>query len=246
MINSTDERAKVPIYMTIKDDIYKKIKSGYYKINTIIPTEMELANIYNVSRPTIRQAISLLVSDGYLERKKRLGTIVCKNKIEQQFTYVIESFESEMQRKGLISKTKVLNFKCDIANSEISIALNIEEGSKIYKLTRLRYIENEPTIIVTTYIPENMFPNLLDIDFEKNSLYKIMSTMNNPVINIKRRLEVIKSDETTSELLNISENDPVFYFHSYGYTYNNITIEYSIAKYRGDMNSFVFNISNNN
>lgn len=246
MIYNNDEKDKLPLHIKIKDDIFKKIESGYYEVGEIIPTEMELAEFYKVSRPTVRQAISSLVAEGYLERKKRKGTIVCKKKINQEFTYKIESFESEMLRKGLLPKTKVLSFKCDIANLEVSNALEIDEGSNIYKLTRLRYIENEPVVIVTTYLSSEMFPSFSEVDFEKNSLYKVMLDLGSPVISIKRKLEVIKSDETTSDLLNIKENDPIFYFHSYGYTNNNVPVEYSISKYRGDMNSFIFNISNTN
>ena len=237
---------KQPLHIIIKNDIYKKIESGYYKIGEVIPTEMELADLYKVSRPTVRQAISSLTADGCLLRKKRKGTIVCNKKINQDFTYIIESFESEMMRKGLMPKTKVLSFKIDKADSEVSYALGLSEGSKIYKLTRLRYIDNEPVVIVVTYLPFDRFTSFKDVDFEENSLYQTMLVLNTPVVTIKRKLEVIKSDETTSDLLNINEGDPVFYFHSYGYTYDNIPVEYSISKYRGDMNSFVFNITNSN
>lgn len=113
------------------------------------------------------------------------------------------------------------------------------EGSK----TRLRYVEDEPVVIVVTYLPFDRFPSFKAVDFEKSSLYKTMLDLNTPVVTIKRKLEVIKFDETTSALLNINKSDPVFYFHSYGYTYDDVPVEYSISKYRGDMNSFVFNIT---
>lgn len=245
MLNKDDENNKLPLHVRIKDDLFKKIESGYFEVDKIIPTEMKLADLYQVSRPTVRQAISSLVAEGYLERKKRKGTIVCKKKINHEFTYLIESFESEMQRKGLMQKTKVLSFKIDVANSEISSALELKEGSSIYKLTRLRYIENEPVLIVTTYLSADRFPSFKEVDFEKNSLYTVMLDLGFPVTSIRRKLEVIKSDETISDLLNIEKNDPIFYFHSYGYSYNT-PVEYSISKHRGDRNSFIINISNTN
>ena len=245
MLNKDDEKNKLPLHIRIKEDIFQKIESGYYEVDEIIPTEMKLADLYKVSRPTVRQAISSLVAEGYLERKKRKGTMVCNKKINQEFTYIIQSFESEMLKKGLLPKTKVLSFKSDVASSEVSSALELKEGSNIFKLTRLRYIENEPVVLVTTYLSADRFPSFKDVDFEKNSLYKVMLDLDTPVTSIKRKLEVIKSDETTSDLLNIKKNDPIFYFHSYAYT-NNTPVEYSISKYRGDMNSFIFNISNTN
>nr|WP_034565194.1 GntR family transcriptional regulator [Carnobacterium gallinarum] len=227
----------------IKDDLLNKLESGFYPENTIIPTELELADIYQVSRPTVRQAISVLVADGYLERKKRKGTMVKRKKIDQAFTQVIQSFESEMLQKGLIPKTTVLSLKKDSANFEVAESLALVEGAPIFKLMRLRYALEEPVVLVTTYVPAHLFKGFLTVDFEKNSLYQIMSDMGYPVSSIKRKLDVLKADETTSDLLSIEENDPIFYFHSTGFTKEKIPVEYSISKYRGDLNSFEFEIT---
>ena len=64
------------------------------------------------------------------------------------------------------------------------------------------------------------------------------------ITSIKRKLDVILADETCADLLDIKNGDPLFYFHSTGYDATHTAIEYSIAKYRGDRNSFVFELSN--
>ena len=64
-----------------------------------------------------------------------------------------------------------------------------------------------------------------------------------PILKIRRKLDVLKADETTAHLLDINEEDPIFYFHSTAFTNHNIPIEYSISKYRGDINSFVFELN---
>ena len=56
------------MYLKIKCDLLEKINNGTYKEGDLIPTEIELSEIYDVSRPTVRQAIQLLVDDGYLEK----------------------------------------------------------------------------------------------------------------------------------------------------------------------------------
>ena len=111
------------LYLQIKDDILKKIESGQYKQDQTIPTELELASYYQVSRPTIRHAIELLVDQGYLEKRKKRGTIVCKRKLEQEFTSIIASFDSQMHQKGLSTQTKVLSFHKENVNHEIKEAL---------------------------------------------------------------------------------------------------------------------------
>ncbi|MBM7711185.1 GntR family transcriptional regulator [Enterococcus xiangfangensis] len=234
---------KVPLHKKIRINLLEKIQNGEYVENQLIPTEMELAEEYNVSRPTIRQAVQSLVDEGYLEKRKKRGTIVKKNKIQQEFTHVIESFDLEMNRKGILPKTKVLNFQQVVASEEVAENLELNQGDAVYKLTRLRYAEEKPVVLVTSYIPFELFPNFQQIDFTKEKMYQVFKEMGHPIKTVTRKLEVIKADETISDLLDVAEGDPMFYFHTQGFSENHVPIEYSISKYRGDINYFVFELA---
>lgn len=234
---------KKPLHQQIKEDLLNKIEFEDYKIGDKIPNEVDLAIHYKVSRPTVRQAINSLVIDGFLERRKKRGTIVRQRKINQEFTHVIESYNDEMTRKGLIPKTKVLSLKSEIANDEVVKQLDLKSGDSVYKLVRLRYAEEDPIVLVTTYIPLSLVPNLKEIDFTNTRLYEVLSENNTPIKGICRKLELITADETVSDLLSVEMDAPLFYFHSLGYIENSVPIEYSISKYRGDLNSFIFYIS---
>lgn len=233
----------IPLHKKISEDLLQKIKAGVYAENELIPTEHELVEMYGVSRPTIRHALQSLVNQGYLEKRKKRGTVVTKPKFQQEFTHVIESFDSEMSRKGIAPKTKILNFKVTAASEEVAENLQLKKGDKVYKLIRLRYAEDKPVVLVTSYIPFKQFPNFLEIDFTKEKLYKALEEAGHPVITVARKLEVIKADETTSDLLDVEIDEPLFYFHTQGFTHERRPVEYSISKYRGDLNYFVFELS---
>jgi len=234
----------IPLYKQIEQDLLERIRSGEYAENETIPTEMELSEAYGVSRPTVRQAVQTLVNQGYLERKKKRGTQVIRTKIPQEFTRYVESFDSEFYRKGMAPKTKVLNFTKTVATKEVAENLNIAENAPVYKLTRLRFAEEKPIVFVTSFIPYELVPDLDKIDFSKHSLYATFREMGHPIHSVSRLLEITIADETASDLLDIPKNDPLFYFHTRGFTENQLPIEFSIAKYRGDINYFVFEISN--
>lgn len=234
---------KKPLHYQIRQDLLGKIESGVYKTGTIIPKEVDLAEYYNVSRPTVRQAIQALVSDGYLERRKKRGTIVKKKKISQDFTHHIISYDEEMKQKQISHKTNVLNLDIEESDYEVSDALNISEGDEVYKLVRLRYANDEPNVLVTSYLPVKGLPDLLEIDFSQISLYSTLNKHDLAVKSVTRTLDVIQADELTANLLNIEKYDPIFYFHTIGRNKDNTPIEYSIAWYRGDVNSFQFNIN---
>lgn len=226
-------------YIDVKNDILKKIQAGEYKEGHLIPSEIELAKNYGVSRPTIRQAIGLLVEDNLLERKKRRGTIVSLRKVEQAFTQAINSFDSQIHAKGCTSKTHVISFQKEVANKEVKNILNSET---VYKLVRLRYIDDLPNVYVTTYISCNIFPNLEKYDFAQTSFYSICELYGHKVTTVERELEITTSDATLSDLLQIEPESPLFYFKSKGFDQNGIPVEYSISKYRSDTSKFVFTL----
>ncbi|WP_317414556.1 GntR family transcriptional regulator [Thermophilibacter provencensis] len=231
------------LYDQIKDDLLSKIKDGTYPEGQTIPSELELAEMYGVSRPTIRQALQILVSDGYLEKRRRRGTVVTKPKVSQSFTMSISSFEDAMRLAGRLPKTKVLMFKRERANAEVEKRLELARGQDVFKLVRLRYADDLPNVFVESYIPCTLYPGLDSFDFNESSLYAAMDTCGNPVMTARRRLEVIKADGAAAALLDVEAGDPLLLFHTVARDANGTAVEYSVATYRGESNSFELNVS---
>lgn len=231
------------LYDQIKDDLLSKIKDGTYPEGQTIPSELELAEMYGVSRPTIRQALQILVSDGYLEKRRRRGTVVTKPKVSQSFTMSISSFEDAMRLAGRLPKTKVLVFKRERANAEVEKHLELTRDQDVFKLVRLRYADDLPNVFVESYIPCTLYPGLDSFDFNESSLYAAMDTCGNPVMTARRRLEVIKADGAAAALLDVEAGDPLLLFHTVARDANGTAVEYSVATYRGESNSFELNVS---
>ncbi|MGQ5426418.1 GntR family transcriptional regulator [Thermophilibacter sp. ZX-H3] len=231
------------LYDQIKDDLLSKIKDGTYPEGQTIPSELELAEIYGVSRPTIRQALQILVSDGYLEKRRRRGTVVTKPKVSQSFTMSISSFEDAMRLAGRLPKTKVLVFKRERANAEVEKRLELTRGQDVFKLVRLRYADDLPNVFVESYIPCALYPGLDSFDFNESSLYAAMDACGNPVMTARRRLEVIKADGAAAALLDVEAGDPLLLFHTVARDASGTAVEYSVATYRGESNSFELNVS---
>lgn len=229
-------------YLEIQKSLLNKIKNGTYPEGELIPKEVDLAQELGVSRPTVRHAIGNLVAAGYLERRKKRGTIVKHAKLEQQFTHVIESYNDEIRNNGSKAKTKVLTFEKVIANTKIATALSLTDDTEVYKLVRLRFADNTPIVLVTTYLPVQALPELDKINFETTSLYHELAQLGLAITHVKRKLEVHAATKRESHLLEIQEKDPVFYFHTVGSTSKDEKLEYSIATYRGDKNYFMVDI----
>ncbi|MDM8534085.1 GntR family transcriptional regulator, partial [Clostridiaceae bacterium HSG29] len=66
----------ISLYIQLADAMKRKIEQGFYEVNSKIPSEKELMKNYSVGRATVREAIKILVSEGYLEKKQGIGTFV--------------------------------------------------------------------------------------------------------------------------------------------------------------------------
>ncbi len=71
-----DKSNPIPLYYQIKNDIFNDIESGKYAAAERLPAERVLAEHYGVTRMTIRQAIKVLVEQGYLQVRPGAGTFV--------------------------------------------------------------------------------------------------------------------------------------------------------------------------
>jgi len=146
-----------------------------------------------------------------------------------------------MKEKGLVHKTKVLEFDKIPANEIISSNLQLQPGNEVVKLFRLRSINEEPTLFVKTYLPASLFPDLLDKDLEKNSLYQIIENdYGYHIARSIRTIEAIKADEPLAQLLTIKKGSPIQYIESVSLLDNDIPFEYTLAFYRGNRNKFRF------
>ena len=83
-----NQNSTIPLYEQVKEAIKLKIEQKEWKENTRVPSETELMKIYEVSRVTVRNALALLVDEGYLEKKQGIGTFVSKPRIKKSFSIV--------------------------------------------------------------------------------------------------------------------------------------------------------------
>ena len=69
-----------PRYQQLHRYLLDQIASGRISENTQLPPERSLAELADVSRVTVRQAISQLVSDGVVEQRRGAGSFVLEQK----------------------------------------------------------------------------------------------------------------------------------------------------------------------
>ena len=235
-------------YSKIYRYILDKIKSGELKDGDTVPKEMDLSKQFSVSRPTVRQALGMLVSDGYVSRVRGKGSFVTKPKVMQGYTRFIESYNDEMKKKGLVPMTKVLEVSVKYPEEHIRKQLELDENEKVVQLKRLRYIvENnspKPMILTTVYFPLSLMPQFFEYDFETASFYDALGKNGVKISRVTRLMEVKLMTRKMAQMFSLADSAPCHYISSVGYDEGGKPCEYSENYYPADRNTFTVVIEN--
>ncbi|WP_163536326.1 GntR family transcriptional regulator [Gracilibacillus sp. YIM 98692] len=233
-----DKNNPLPLYFQLKEIIKKDIENGVLKPGEPILSERELIEMYDISRTPVRQALDELVSEGLLRREHGKGTFVTGKKISQWFLENLRSFGDEMNEKGLEYRTILLSKQIVETNSILEEIFG-SKYTRFYHLERLRYVKEEPYVLVTTYVPYDLAPNLLEEDLENQSLYKTLET--NYELHISyalRDIEAINVNEEDAEKIGVHPASAIHLTKTVAYLSDDKPFEYSIGRYRGDLNKF--------
>lgn len=234
-----DKTTPVPLYFQLKELIMAEIKNGTYPKDSMIPTEKELSDMFNISRTTVRQAIAEMVQEGWLYRVKSKGTFVSQPKVNQDFIQKLESYNDQIRRTGHTPHTEVLDFKVIQATPDIAERLKIRPEDKVIYLYRKRYADDEPIVVLKTYLPYDKCSFVMEHNFEEESLYSVLSQDDSvKVYCVKRLVEAVEATSSDAEKLNMKKGKPIQFFTTVGCNVFGQPIEFSLARYRGDRSSF--------
>ena len=237
--NKLDKSVPIPLYYQLKTLLLEEIKSNAYPVDSIIPTEKEISEMFEISRTTVRQAITELVREGWLYRVKSKGTFVAQRKIKQDFIRRLESFNEQIERTGRRPGTELLALEVVEMPERAAEAFGVAPGEKVVYLHRKRSADDEPIVTVETYLPYPKCAFLMQHDMAKESMYNVLAEREETrICRVSRILEAVAANAQDARLLNIRTGKPVHLFHTVGYNQHDEPIEFSIARYRGDRNRF--------
>jgi GntR family transcriptional regulator len=229
----------VPYYYQLEGFLRGRIENGTWKPGQRIPSEAELCEAFDVSRRVVRQGLNELVQEGVLYRRKGKGTFVAEPKIRESLVQHLTGFYEDTVALGLKPSTKVLEQRVIPAPPKIAETLGLREGDPVTMIDRLRFVDGEPIVLVISYVPYRLCPELVNEDFSTQSLYAILEKRYElELVYGRRTLEAVAATEEEAEFLEIQEGDPIVLLRSISYLKDGGPIEYFKARHRGDRSRF--------
>ncbi|QPM67652.1 GntR family transcriptional regulator [Atribacter laminatus] len=206
-----------------------------------LPPEMVLAKQLGVSRTALREALLRLESEGYISRRRKVGTIVLAKRLNldaglerlNSITQIIES-------AGMEPGTAFRHWRCEPANNLIAQMLKINVGDEITVIERVRTANDIRICYDINFIP-NKYINEKDKNKFTESLLQYLSLKHGPIVRALAYLYSHTADEMISEKLNIPIGNHVMLIEHTYYTQNGRPIWYSRTFHRSDVISFHIN-----
>lgn len=160
------EARAAPKYKVAYGALLSRLVSGRYPVGGRLPTEDELARTFDISRVTIRRSLDMLVNEGFLERRQGSGYTVLS--LSPPSSMCLSSFTDAMLRAGREPSSKLIRISTQEPDAHDEELIEELRHERLTCIERLRLVDDEPQMLVRTWVPARLMPNAAPDDFPSN------------------------------------------------------------------------------
>jgi len=210
----------IPLYSRVAAIIENKIVTGQYEPGDKLPTEDDLVQYFNVSKITVRNALSLLEADRLITRTRGKGTFVAQAAptAKQQYIYTdLNSLDQALKK----SDTKPLELMT-ISVRDSRIPRDIRSFFKVSseaKISRIRRIVTKQGVpyFYENYMSEEMAAHITKTDIlKKKSIQAILQEkIGLKVAKGEMYLQAVPAEPDIADLLACQSFDPLIHIQTY-------------------------------
>ena len=234
-----DRSSPLPFYHQLKQILRTDIQTRNLQPGDRLRGDHELCLAYDVSRTVVRQALSELEVEGVLERVKGKGTFVARAKTAESLVQSLTGLHEDVVARGGRMRSEVRQLAVVLADAQVASDLQIDAGQPVVVIERLRFVDEEPWALVTTYIPADLVPGLVEEDLTSQSLYALLEGKYGVrLVRGRRSLEAAVARPALARDLGINRGGSVLVLRSISYGLADRPVETFVAFHRGDRSRF--------
>lgn len=195
----------LPRYKEIEAFLLDRILSGAYPVHHQIPTEMQLARDFSVSRMTVNKAIAHLVQRGFLVRQAGLGTFVTDRKAESPL-HAVMNIAEEVRDRGHTHSSTVLRCEAVLADEAVALWLGVRLGTRVFHSLLIHREDGVPIQVEDRYVNPRWVPQYLENDFSRRTPNAVLEA-SCPISDVEHVVEAVQADAQHAGWLDVGEND---------------------------------------
>ncbi|GGC87212.1 GntR family transcriptional regulator [Enterococcus wangshanyuanii] len=196
-------RRKSVLYLDVAEEIKANIMNGTYPVGSLLPTETELEQLFDVSKITVRRAIELLSSEELVEKKSGKGTTVLSNRPYNKLSKA-GTFTEYLNDSGQKVAKKILNLEQVKLSEDSPVYENM--GANVVKFSRLYTLDGKPYIYFNYYLPITLVDVPME-DFENESLYRLMDQHGIEILTFEDSFQTVELTEEQQRILETKEKN---------------------------------------
>ncbi|GAA5350138.1 GntR family transcriptional regulator [Streptococcus uberis] len=231
----------LPAYIKIHDAIKKDIDEGVWLIGDRLPSERDLADHFEVSRMTLRQAVTLLVEEGILERRVGSGTYVASHRVRDKMRGTT-SFTEIVHSQGKTPSSKLISYQRQLASDTEIKELQLEPSDFVIRMERIRYADNIPLVFEVASIPEKFIKDMKRDEITEH-FFKTLVSHGFEIGKSRQTIYAKTASERVASYLSVSRGHAILALTQVSYFSNGNPFEYVRSQYVGDR--FEFYLENN-
>lgn len=231
----------LPRYYQLANILREHILDGKFEPHQPIPSERQLESLYSVSRTTTRQALDLLVRQGYLYREHGRGTFVSPQKLQKGISE-LTSFTEDMKQRGIAPGQKILEIGMIEAPEKVRQKLELPaECRQVLRIERLRLGDATPMGLQTSFynLPEGQSITREELE-QFGSIYVLLQEKFHLIpTEADETLEVTLATPREAGLLQIEAGSPLLLSERTAYSQSRRVMEFVKILYRGDRYRYI-------
>jgi GntR family transcriptional regulator len=230
--------ALVPLHERVRHQLAGDVAAGIYRRGTRLPSERDLCTRLNVSRVTLRRALTQLADDGLLTPSHGRGWYVAVEPVGEPANVLI-SFSAMARAQRLTPSSKVLSQQIRPADLDEATELGVAPGADVLDLRRLRMLDDLPVALDRSRVPVAMVGGgLADYDFARGSLYAVLTEAGAAPQRADYSVEALPADAEQARLLDLEPGQPLLVTRQVTFAADGRVIELGGIIYRGDRYRF--------
>lgn len=220
-------------YVKIKDVIVEQIEAGMLAARQKLPAERKLAESFDTTRVTLREALSLLEAEGRIYREDRRGWFISPPPLRYDPSQSLTFTDMAMAQNRQPS-TELLLAKTILANKQATQLMELAPFSEVHLINRVHHLEGRPVVYVTNYVQPNYCPNLLDFDLTQALSDIFQAHFGIQYHTTRYRIKTSALFGDVAAALRATEGTPAMVVERVNYNQDGVLIDCDIEYWRHD------------
>lgn len=214
-----------PAFQQIKDHIVSRIRAGDWKEGDLVPTELELARLFGVSRMTANRAMRELAAEQVVVRVQGAGTFVAQEKYQATLVQ-IRNIADEIAARNHKHRSELHLLERARAKDSQAKQFDLKSGAELFHSLIVHFEDEVPIQVEDRWVNKLVAPDYMGQDFTKVTPNEYLMKAA-PLQGVQYTIEAVMPSPDVAEMLRIGGQEPCLVLHRKTISRNKVA---SVAK----------------